>query len=299
MPSSYTVNLGVEKIGSGEQAGTWGTTTNLNLDIIDRAVNGVGAITLSGTSHTLTTTDGALSEGGNKVLVLGGSPSGTNTITISPNDQDKMYFVHNNSGQTATFTQGSGGNVSIPDGSKGLIFADGAGSGAKVTDLLDGFAFGGTKVASTATEINSSTDGSTTVGTDAIADDAGIVTNDGGTMKQTKVQTFSTYFNKNLVEAKSAITVSGTTTVTPSGATSVYQPLTVSSGSQTVRVAITNLVVGQYVVIDKTTDSNSMTIDWTNNGAVTSNGISLGSSAELGIGIFNGTGFSFTETVKF
>ena len=299
MPSSYTVNLGVEKIGSGEQAGTWGTTTNLNFDIFDRAINGVGAITLSGTSHTLTTTDGALSEGGNKVLVLGGSPSGTNTITISPNDQDKMYFVHNTSGQTAIFTQGSGGNVSIPTGSKGLIFADGAGSGAKVTDLLDGFAFGGTKIASTATEINSSTDGSTTVGTDAIADDDGIVTNDGGTMKQTKVQTFSTYFNKNLVEAKSAITVSGTTTVTPSGATSVYQPLTVSSGSQTVRVAITNLVVGQYVVIDKTTDSNSMTIDWTNNGAVTSNGISLGSSAELGIGIFNGTGFSFTETVKF
>jgi len=301
MPSSYTANLGVEKIGSGEQAGTWGTTTNLNFDIFDRAINGVGAITLSGTSHTLTTTDGALSEGGNKVLVLGGSPSGTNTITIDPNDQDKMYFVHNNSGQTATFQQGdgSGGTVSIPTGSKGLIFADGAGSGAKVTDLLDGIAFGGTKVASTATEINSSTDGSTTVGTDAIADDDGIVTNDGGTMKQTKVQTFSTYFNKNLVEAKSAITVSGTTTVTPTGATSVYQPLTVSSGSQTVRVAITNLVVGQYVVIDKTTDSNSMTIDWTNNGAVTSNGISLGSSAELGIGIFNGTGFSFTETVKF
>ena len=298
MPSSYTVNLGVEKIGSGEQAGTWGTTTNLNFDIFDRAINGVGAITLSGTSHTLTTTDGALSEGGNKVLVLGGSPSGTNTITISPNDQDKMYFVHNNSGQTATFTQGSGGDVSIPTGSKGLIFADGAGSGAKVTDLLDGFAFGGTKVTSTAAELNLM-DGGTTVGTDAIADDDGIVTNDGGTMKQTKVQTFSTYFNQNLVEAKSALTVSGTVTVTPSGATSVYQPLTVSSGSQTVRVAVTNLVAGQYVIIDKTTTANNMTIDWTNNGAVTSNGISLGSIAELGIGIFNGSGFSFSETVKF
>jgi len=299
MASTYTSNLGVEKIGAGEQAGTWGTTTNNNLDILDRAINGVGAITLSGTTHTLTTSDGTLSEGGNKVLVLGGSPSGTNTITISPNDQDKMFFVHNSTSQTATFTQGSGANVNVPAGAKALIYADGAGSGAAVVDLLDGLAFGGTKVASTATEINDSTDGSTTVGTDAIADDDGIVTNDGGTMKQTKVQTFSTYFNKNLVEAKSAITVSGTTTVTPSGATSVYQPLTVSSGSQTVRVAITNLVVGQYVVIDKTTNSNSMTIDWTNNGAVTSNGISLGSSAELGIGIFNGTGFSFTETVKF
>ena len=122
----------LKKIGSGEQSGTWGTTTNTNLDIIDRAINGVGSITLSGTTHTLTTSDGTLSEGGNKVLVLGGSPSGTNTITISPNDQDKMFFVHNSSGQTATFTQGSGGNVSITNGSKGLIFADGAGSGAKL-----------------------------------------------------------------------------------------------------------------------------------------------------------------------
>ena len=298
MASTYTANSGVEKIGAGEQAGTWGNTTNNNLDILDRAINGVGSITLSGTTHTLATTDGTLSDGGNKVLVLGGSPSGTNTITISPNDQDKMYFVHNNSGQTATFTQGSGGNASIANGAKGLIFADGAGSGAKVTDLLDGFSSGGTKVTSTAAELNLM-DGGTSRGTTAVADGDGIVTNDGGTMRQTTAATFSTYFNKNLVEAKSALSVSGTVTVTPSGATSVYQPLTVSSGSRTVRVAITNLVAGQYVIIDKTTSANSMTIDWTNNGAVTSAGISLGSSAELGVGIFNGSGFSFTETVKF
>ena len=118
-------------------------------------------------------------------------------------------------------------------------------------------------------------------------------------MVQAAVTDVSNYVNQNLVEAKSALSVSGTVTVTPGGATSVYQPLVVASGSQTVRVAITNLVVGQYVIIDKTTTANSMTIDWTNDSAVTSNGISLGSSAELGIGIFNGTGFSFTETVKF
>jgi hypothetical protein len=298
MASTYTANSGIEKIGAGEQAGAWGTTTNNNLDILDRAINGVGAITLSGTTHTLTTSDGTLSEGGNKVLVLGGSPSGTNTITISPNDQDKMYFVHNNSGQTATFTQGSGANVSVPTGSKALIFADGAGSGAAVTDLLDGLSFGGTKVTSTATELNLM-DGGTSAGTTAVAAGDGIVTNDGGTMRQTTAATFSTYFNQNLVEAKSPLTVSGTVTVTPSAATSVYQPLTVSSGSQTVRVAITNLVAGQYVIIDKTTTTNSMTIDWTNSSAVTSSGISLGSSADLGIGIFNGSGFSFIETVKF
>mgnify|MGYP003112427384 CR=1 FL=1 len=132
MASTYTANSGIEKPGSGEQSGTWGDTTNTNFDIIDRALNGVGAITLSGTTHTLTTSDGSVSDGHFKVLVLGGSPSGTNTITISPNDQDKTYLVKNGSGQTATFTQGSGGNASISDGETAWIFADGAGSGAQV-----------------------------------------------------------------------------------------------------------------------------------------------------------------------
>lgn len=316
MASTYTANSGIEKIGAGEQAGTWGTTTNNNLDILDRAINGVGAITLTGTTHTLTTSDGTLSDGGYKVIILNGSPSGTNTITISPNDQDKVYIIQNETSQTATFTQGSGNNVSVVAGSKKIIYADGAGSGAAVVDVTDkldilNLRLNGTAVTSTAAElnkldgVNSTTtelnivDGDTSIGTTAVAAGDGIVTNDGGTMRQTTAATFSTYFNQNLVEAKSALTVSGTVTVTPSGATSVYQPLTVSSGSQTVRVAVTNLVVGQYVIIDKTTTANSMTIDWTNNSAVTSSGISLGSSAELGIGIFNGSGFSFTETVKF
>ena len=158
MASTYTVNSGVEKIGAGEQAGTWGTTTNNNLDILDRAINGVGAISLSGTTHTLTTTDGTLSDGGFKVLVLGGSPSGTNTITIAPNDQDKVYIVQNGTNQTATFTQGSGANISVVAGSKKIIYADGAGSGAAVVDITDALdiatlRLGGTAITSTAAEI--------------------------------------------------------------------------------------------------------------------------------------------------
>ena len=135
MSSSYTANLGVEKIGSGEQSGTWGTTTNTNFDIIDRAINGVVGISLSSTTHTLTTTDGALSEGGHKLLNLSGSPGGTCTVTISPNDQDKVYFVKNGTDQTVTFTQGSGANASIDSGANAIIFADGAGSGAAVAEL--------------------------------------------------------------------------------------------------------------------------------------------------------------------
>ena len=135
MPSTYTDNGGIEKIGLGEKAGAWGTTTNNNFDIIDRLTNGVVSITLSGTTHTLTTSDGTVSDGMSKVLVLGGSPSGTNTITISPNDADKLYFVQNGTSQIATFTQGSGANVSVAAGKQAIIFADGAGSGAAVTEI--------------------------------------------------------------------------------------------------------------------------------------------------------------------
>ena len=135
MASTYTANSGIEKPGSGEQSGTWGTTTNTNFDIIDRVLSGVGAITLSGTTHTLSSTDGALADGHYKVLVLGGSPSGTNTITISPNDQDKAYLVHNNTSQSAVFTQGSGSNATVAAGAFAWIFADGAGSGAAVTKM--------------------------------------------------------------------------------------------------------------------------------------------------------------------
>ncbi len=140
MASTYTSNSGIEKIGSGEQAGTWGTTTNNNLDIIDRAINGVASISISGTTHTLTTTDGTLSDGGFKVLVFTGALGANNTVTISPNDQDKVYLVKNSttdSGSSGPYSvilsQGSGGNATITNGETAWVFADGAGSGAAVT----------------------------------------------------------------------------------------------------------------------------------------------------------------------
>ena len=140
MPSTYTTRNGIELIATGEQSGAWGDTTNVNLQIIDRVLSGVGTISLSGTTHTLTTTDGTLSDGMYKVLVLGGSPSGTNTITVSPNTAQKLYFVYNNSGQSAVFTQGSGGNVTVANGDSKIIYADGGGATAAVSDLTANFA---------------------------------------------------------------------------------------------------------------------------------------------------------------
>ena len=179
MASTYTTNTGIELIANGEQSGTWGTTTNVNLEIIDRLTNGVGAITLSGTTHTLTTTDGTLSDGQFKVLVFGGSPSGTNTVTISPNDQDKQYFILNSSGQSVVLTQGSGGNVTIANGKSAIVFADGGGAGAAVTDLTATFVPAGALLAANnlsdvANAGTSRTNLGVAIGTDVLAFDTNL-----------------------------------------------------------------------------------------------------------------------------
>jgi hypothetical protein len=159
MPSLYTANGGIELPANGEQSGTWGETVNDNMSIIDRLTNGVGSISLSGTTHTLTTNNGSLSEGQYKVLLLGGSPSGTNTITVSPNTGQHIYIVTNSSGQTATFTQGSGGNVSVLNGTTKILSTNGAGGAAAVVDItaavdLGSLIIGGTTVTSSAAELN-------------------------------------------------------------------------------------------------------------------------------------------------
>ena len=173
MPSTYTDNGGIEKIGLGEKAGAWGTTTNNNFDIIDKLTNGVVSITLSGTTHTLTTSDGSVSDGMSKVLVLGGSPSGENTITISPNDADKLYFVQNGTSQIATFTQGSGANVSVAAGKQAIIFADGAGSGAAVTEIKPNTADASVVTATLADDaVTAAKIADDAVGADAVADNS-------------------------------------------------------------------------------------------------------------------------------
>ena len=137
MASTYTSNTGIEKIGSGEQAGTWGNTTNNNLDIIDRALNGSVTLTITGNT-TLTTSDGTLSNGQFKIIILSGSPSGAFNLTIDPNDQQKWYFIKNDSGQTATVKQGggSGSTVAVATGLTAILFADGTGANANVTSNL-------------------------------------------------------------------------------------------------------------------------------------------------------------------
>jgi len=158
MPSSYTP-AGIELIADGEQTGTWGSTTNTNWELIEELAAGVVSIALSTTSYSLSVSDGASSNGRNAVVVFSGSPGGTCTVTITPNDMEKTYWIVNGSDETVTMTQGTGGDVNIAAGSKKIIYCDGAGAGAEVVDLTDSIdiaalRLAGTAVTSTAAEIN-------------------------------------------------------------------------------------------------------------------------------------------------
>jgi len=89
-----------------------------------------------------------------------------------------------------------------------------------------------------------------------------------------------------------AIVTSGQ--VSASVAKSIYQRVNTSASDITVSVTVGNLGLGQYVIVDKVTTTNKMTISW----GTGSQGISLSSATDLAIGIYNGTAFSFIETIK-
>ena len=149
MASTYTTGFGIEKIGSGEQSGAWGTTTNHNLDILDRIAS-YKAVALSGTTHTLTVREASpgsgtenLQDGMYRVIKFTGALGGNNTVTIAPNTSPAYFIIENattDSGSSGPYsvilTQGSGANVTVQNGKNAIIYCDGAGSGAVVYDAL-------------------------------------------------------------------------------------------------------------------------------------------------------------------
>lgn len=207
MPSTYTNNLGIELPADGELDGSWGDVVNDNMNILDRAINGSVVLSLSGTTSTLTTSNGTLSDGQYKALILGGSPSGTHTITISPNDAQKIYFVYNLSGQSAVFTQGSGTNVTVANGDTGIIYSNGGGGSAGVVNLTDNFAMNSVKITGgTISGVSLSTSSATITGGTINGTTVGASTASSGA--------FTTLAASGATTLSGATALSGTTTLT-------------------------------------------------------------------------------------
>ena len=139
MASVYTNDLRLEEIGSGEQSGTWGDTTNTNLELIAEAFSfGTEAITTNADTHTTTIADGSTDPGRSIYLKYTGTLDSACTITLGPNTVSKVWFIENatSGSQNIIISQGSGANVTIGNGAVKMVYSDGAGSGAAVVDAL-------------------------------------------------------------------------------------------------------------------------------------------------------------------
>lgn len=179
MASTYTTNLGIEKIGTGEQSGTWGDTTNTNFDILDEAVNGIISITLSsagssGSPNSLPITDGASSNGRNKFIefVDGGDLGGTAYVQLTPNDAEKIVHIRNSLSSSRSIivfqgTYNASNDFEIVNGADVLLKFNGGGSGATVTDVNVDLTVTGLTAASaalTTADINGGTADNVTIG---------------------------------------------------------------------------------------------------------------------------------------
>jgi len=155
MASTYSTSLRIQLIGTGDQSGVWGTSTNNNLGtLIEQAITNVGSITLSGSTYTLSSYNGITDESRNAVLVFSGSLGAACTV-VAP-AVSKTYIVRNNTtgGQNVIMSVGVGSTVTIPNGQTYIIYSDGSNfysasnynsSNVQITGgTIDGTTIGGT-----------------------------------------------------------------------------------------------------------------------------------------------------------
>ena len=160
MPSTYTLNNGIELIGTGEQSGTWGDTTNLNLELLDTALDGQVTVTLSstgsgGSPNTLPISDGSSSNGRNRLVVFndGSDIGGTVYVQLTPNDAEKIIYVRNSlSGSRSILlfqgTYNASNDYEIPAGTTAIVFFNGGGTGAVAANVFNNAYFDGLRLGS-------------------------------------------------------------------------------------------------------------------------------------------------------
>jgi hypothetical protein len=127
MASTYSPNLRLELITTGEQQGTWGSTTNTNLGtLLEEAIGGYISVTVTdGADTTLTTNNGSADQSRNMVINLTGALTGTRNV-ICP-AIEKLYVVKNatTGSQSVVFKVSGQTGVTIPNGSTYFLYVDG------------------------------------------------------------------------------------------------------------------------------------------------------------------------------
>jgi hypothetical protein len=127
MASSYSTDLALELMVTGENSGTWGDKTNTNLNLIQQAIAGYEAIDVASADVTLAMTNATISNARNMVLNLTGTLAANRNVNV-PDGIEKTYIVKDSTtraGFTLTIKTVSGTGVTIPEGKTVIVFSDG------------------------------------------------------------------------------------------------------------------------------------------------------------------------------
>ena len=222
--ATYVNDLRLKEIGTGESAGTWGTETNVNLELIGEALSfGTESITTNADTHTSTVADGSTDPARSMFIKYTGTLDSACTITIAPNTLSRVHLIENGTSgsQNIIISQGSGANVTIPPGDVKAVYLDGAGSGAAVVDAFASLNVVDLKVEDdlTVTDdliVNGDIDleGSIDVNGSTSLDDLNVELDDNAASPVTMQQGSNTYFK--IVTTNSSETVElGNTTTNP------------------------------------------------------------------------------------
>jgi hypothetical protein len=136
--ASYSNDLRLKEIATGDESGTWGTSTNTNLALIADAFS-LGTKQMAADANETFTMPDATADGTRSLylkITSAVSLTVTRTVTLAPNTVSKVWIIENatSGSQSITISQGSGATVTIANGSKVMIVTDGAGGGAAVTN---------------------------------------------------------------------------------------------------------------------------------------------------------------------
>jgi hypothetical protein len=178
MASSYVNDLRLNEMATGDASGTWGETTNTNLELIAEAFSyGTEAITTNADTHTTTIADGATDPGRALYLKYTGTLDSACTITIGPNTVSKVWIIENGTSgsQDIILSQGSGANITIPAGDTKVVYSDGAGAGAAFFDAFASLSVVDLKVQDDLTVTDDMTVGGTLGVTGVLTANAGVV----------------------------------------------------------------------------------------------------------------------------
>jgi len=134
--ATYVNNLRLKEITTGDEDGTWGTSTNTNLELITDGFSYGTKEIAADANETFTMPDATADATRSLYLKFTSAVdlTATREITLGPNTVSKTWIIENatTGGQTITIKQGSGATVDIPNGDKTMVVTDGAGAGAAV-----------------------------------------------------------------------------------------------------------------------------------------------------------------------